>query len=64
MKTTNNTTPAPELAQFGLLAAFFAWIDRNPPHIVGPAVADGCRPLLFCINLQFYNNFVNYRLYN
>ncbi len=30
MKTTSNTTPAHELAQFGPLAAFFAWIDRNP----------------------------------
>lgn len=30
MKTNSNTTPAPELAQFGPLAAFFAWIDRNP----------------------------------
>lgn len=30
MKTCNNTTPAPELAQFGPLAALFAWIDHNP----------------------------------
>ena len=30
MKTNSNTTPAPELAQFGPMAAFFAWIDRNP----------------------------------
>lgn len=30
MKTKNNTTPAPELAQFGPLAYLFAWIDRNP----------------------------------
>ena len=30
MKTNNNTTPAPELAQFGPLAYLFAWLDRNP----------------------------------